>query len=118
MEVHILEVKSDQAKSIFHIPIPNVLNAAGISYQTALKQYNIGKEIVIPELNISYPVEYAAIENGEIYEYQITVKYSANLSNAQKKQVIENEYTVKKNIILNSIQERLEFWQMAWDVGV
>ncbi len=118
MDIHILEVQSDRAESVFHIPILNTLNANGISFQVALKQYNIGKEVIIPELNITDPIEYAAIENGEIYEHRIAVKYSANLSNIQKKQIIENEYIAKKNVILNQIQIRFKFWQMTWNVEV
>lgn len=118
MEIHILEVRSDRADAIFHIPVPNVLNTAGISYRTALKEYRTGTDIAVPGLDVSDPAEYAAIGNGEVYEYKTMVEYSANLSNAQKKQAIENEYIAKKDTILSVIQARLEFWQMAWNTEV
>ncbi len=118
MEIHVLEVQPDKANVVFHISIPDTLNAANYSYRAALKEHNADKVAEVPNLDVSDAAEYAAIGNGEVYEFRTTIRYSANLANAQKKQAIEDGYTAEKVWILSEIQGRLEFWQMAWDTGV
>lgn len=115
MNYHILEVsdKEDEARVAFHIAVPNENNFAGINLQVALKQHLDSPErriTGVPWLQVGDPTEYAAVENGAVYEHVETVEFDAHLTNVQKRDLIDARYNFLATLIPDRIRARLRFW--------
>ena len=117
---HVLEVndKKDAASVVFHIPVPDEVNSVGINLRVILKQYLADREIVpvMSWLQTDNPTEYAQIENGEVYEHSLQVRYNANETDLYKRDQIDAKYTSLVSIIPNIIRERFKFWGLNRDV--
>ena len=111
-DIYILDMgdKRDSIRCAFHIPVPATNNFAGISYRTALVQYQEDTTSAVPDLATSDPVAAAGLADGSIYEHVETVTFSATDTNTAKWNAIKAAYTARKAAILTAIQNRLEFW--------
>lgn len=121
---HVLETnESDcQSRIAFHISVPDENNGIGVNLRTALKQMLDGlnpTERVISQvswLETDFATEYTAIQNGEIYEHIVVVRYSANLTLLQKRNKMDNRYTALASAIPDRIRSKLMFWGFNRDV--
>lgn len=107
---------------VFHIPIPDVDNAADKKYRLALKeklerQSESGIiESVCPDIN---PAELAQIQNGEIYEITRSKRFSSlSLTNVQKRDELDAEYNKLKTEALNELKVMLKWWSFKRDVPI
>lgn len=109
MDYHILDSskKDHEVKVVFHIPVPDENNTAGISLQTALAQYKPFTESAAPEISA---IEQTQLENGALYEKTETVAYDGNMNNAQKQAIIDNRYTLLMSHIVKKIRTTLKYW--------
>lgn len=116
--------KGHQSDVVFHIVVPDENNGVGVNLRTALAQ-KLARErelagitiiSVVPWLPTGAGSESEQIENGEVYEHQEAVRYSANLSLVEKRTVIDNRYTALASVIPDRIRERLRFWGLDRDV--
>jgi hypothetical protein len=118
-KVHILDQnsKKDTARCTFHVAVPDQNNAAGVSYRAALVEYldpeGAGISSQVPNLDTSDPTEDAQIKSGEVYEHSISINFDANLTNAQKADIVDAKYLALSAGILAGIQDRLKFWGMT-----
>ena len=68
----------------FHVPVPSVVNRAGINYQTALVNSGLGGKTVMTTGTGPGQItsaELAEIQSGAVYEY--LYQYGTNPSNTQ-----------------------------------
>jgi len=100
--------------AIFHIPIPDVNNAADKSYRLALKEKLEREsatgiiESICPDIT---PAELAQIQNGEIYEISRSKRFSSlSLINVQKRDELDAEYNVLKIEARDELRVELEWW--------
>lgn len=119
---HILDTnrKLTKARVIFHIEIPDELNNDSTNYRTAVLEWQGGGTISskVPNLDTEFASEYAAMQTGEIYEYEDTVTFSsADLTNVQKRNEIDDWYTdLSNNFVNDKVKKILKFWGMNRDV--
>ena len=119
---HILQTtkKLTKAQVVYHISIPNETNSGGTNYRTAVYQWQGNNTIIskVPNLDIEFPTENTAIQNGEIYELAETFTFSnANLSNSEKRDEIDSRYTyLANNYYDDVIKKKLKFWGMDRDI--
>lgn len=114
-DYHILDcaASQDAARVVFHITVPDEVNAAGVSYRTALVQYLGEIDSAVPGLD---PTAHG-LSDGSVYESVQTIEFSALLTNAQKRDAIEARYSALSALILQRAQKMLEFWGMSGDVA-
>jgi hypothetical protein len=105
---------------IFHIPIPDVQNAAEKSYRLALKEMlehasETGTiESICPDITAA---ELTQIQNGEIYEISRSKRFSSlSLTNAQKRDELDVEFNILKTEARSELQIELEWWGLKRDV--
>lgn len=111
---HIKEMskKKEWVNVVFHISVPDVLNDASVNYRTAVAaQYEALK---VPWLDGL--AEHTQIINGEFYEHEERVEFDANLTIAQKRDVVDARYTASVTTIQNIIQERFRLWGLDRNV--
>ncbi|MDY6888149.1 MAG: hypothetical protein SVV88_11015 [Pseudomonadota bacterium] len=111
---HVKEMghKKEWADVVFHISVPNVNNDASVNYRTAVAaQYEALK---VPWLDGT--AEHTQIINGEFYEHEVKVEFDADLTIAQKRDIVDAKYTSLVTTIQNIIQERFRLWGLDRDV--
>jgi len=134
---HILKKSPDNryAEVYVHLPIPASKNTAGtvlnddtMTYQWAVRE-SLGSTIsVIPNIT---PAEQTALDNGELYEYHISFRFSnQELTNSQRRTEVENgndnmvgvsqlltDIATPGTEIWNEVLEPLEWWGYFRNVG-
>lgn len=118
---HILEMtsKEHKVKVAFHIVVPDEDNSAtptAVNLQDAVGQYLTGTVTVVPWLETDFATEYAQIESGEVYEKVEIVEFDANLTNLEKRGIIDTRYTALAGSIPDIIRARFKFWGSNRDV--
>ena len=119
---HILTQAQDKktVNVIFHIPIPDVVNAADKSYRLSLKEkLEFESPTGTIESSCPYitPAELTQMQNGEIYEILRSKRFSSlSLTNAQKRNELDAEYNVLKTEARDELQVELEWWGLNRDV--
>ena len=113
-DYHVLEmsVKQQWVNVVFHIPIANENNNAGVNYRTAVA--NAYVDLQVPW--IDGEVEHTQIINGEIYEYENKVEFNAGLTILQKRDIIDAKFTLLSASIQNKINKRFTLWGLNRDV--
>jgi hypothetical protein len=126
MNYHILQIavkpdnKSDSATVIFHISVPAINNDVSYSYRTAIrefKEFTSETGVITSRLPYIQQAELDQLKTGELIEEVVSVEYNADLSNAQKLNIIEAEYTARKDALLTKAQNALRFWGKEGDVA-
>ena len=107
--IHIkeLDLKNKTVNCIFHVPVPVANNGAGIPWS------NVVKNSLNPIAEMSYndQTENTAIENGEILETSVTVRFSStSLTDAQRLAEIEAKYEAESVILLQKLANKLKFF--------
>lgn len=109
--------KKDRVEVVFHFPVPDTTNFAGVSYRTALVEYLTRDGGTITS---AYPGidsgELTQMQAGEVYERTETVVFDGKLTNAQKRDVIDAIWTARNSAFLAKFQEGLTFWGYDRDV--
>ena len=112
---HVLAVtpKLTRANVVFHIPIPDENNAAGVSLRLAVYQYQGNDTIVsvVPGHATNFSGENADMQSGAIYEYPRAVVFtSANNTPVQKQGEMDSMYTSLAVSALGTIRKVLKYW--------
>ena len=114
---HVLDISGrDEARVVFHIPVPAEQNGAGTNLQDAMKQYLSGEVTAVPWLQTNNPAEYAQLVNGEVYEHVESVEYDANMPNQRKQDVIDARYTALVAVVQEKVREKFRFWGLDRNV--
>lgn len=108
-DIHILD-KDTEHKTIncvFHIAVPTGNNSAGISWQTAVKNYFAPVSIMA----YNDTTENTGIEDGSIIEKSITVRFSSvSISDSDRLNEINAAYNKIKIEIITTLAEKLKFF--------
>ena len=114
---HVLDISGrDEARVVFHIPVPAEQNGAGTNLQDAIKKCLSGEATAVPWLQTNDP-EYAQLVNGELYEHVESVQYNANKSDLEKRNAIDARYMALISIIQEKIREKFRFWGLDRNVS-
>jgi hypothetical protein len=118
-DYHILR-QSDDKKTlqvVFHIALSELLNAANVSYRTALVEYLGTITSMVPNHATDFSADEALLQSGALYEYVERVGMSTlALSNAEKRAEVEARFAEVETDELANIQVILEWWGYDNDV--
>lgn len=121
-DYHILQISqsdggmSENISIVFHIPVPDQANKAGVSYRTAIASLigtdELGNPVVssVPWLEADFPQEYADIQAGIVYEVSKMLRLPAEWTPIQKQDRIDAYYNTLKGELLAEAQQRFSFW--------
>ena len=80
--IHVLDRDGSEFRVVVHIPIPNTLNSAGVSWRDALINSGIGGKTVLPDGNGTggtiIGAEKVQIVSGALYEVEDRLKPDSN----------------------------------------
>lgn len=100
---------------VFHIPIPDDINAADYSLRSAVSEL-IGTSTFTSQVPWLTGQEVTDLQNGILFEQMETVKFLATDDDTQKQTKIENRFTVTSTNIVDKLKTILKFWQFNSDV--
>ena len=122
-DYHILQINEthrgimETVTVVFHIPIPDQNNDAGVPYRTAVASLVNAESIsAVPWLQTDFSDEHTAIQAGAVYEASRSVRLPAGLTPVQKRDRLDAYYNHIKSEILSEIQDRMAFWGFNRDV--
>ena len=107
--IHIkeLDIKNKTVSCVFHIPVPAGNNSAGVVWTTAVKN----SLNPIAEMSYNNQTENTAIENGEMLETAVTVRFSSiSITDAQRLAEVEAKYETESVILLQKLANKLKFF--------
>lgn len=115
---HILKCsnKLHEINVVFHIQVPDETNAVGYNLRTAVKDDVKENTSDVPWLETGNPTEYAAIQNGEVYEWMEIIKVNADLSVGDKRNIIDARYTVLSTAGVTYLQNIYKYYGLDRDV--
>ncbi|MBW8001762.1 MAG: hypothetical protein FVQ80_07030 [Planctomycetes bacterium] len=116
---HVLKVsdKKDSANVAYHVGVPSENNVAGVNLRSAVSQSLSGvSPSQVPWLQGDFSIEYAGLQSGVTYEHVESIRFNANLSNANKQLAIDGRFTELVTSIPNKIRARFKFWGLNRDV--
>jgi len=118
MNYHVKRVsnKNNEAQIIFHITVPAENNSQGKSLSACIVEDLHPSASAVPWLESDFPAEFAQIIAGEIYEYMDKVKFNANATILEKRNMIDARYNNLVTIIQNKIRNIYSFWGLNRDV--
>ena len=117
-DYHIMYMpRRDTVFVVFHFSVPDASNFAGVNYRTALVEYLIRDGAPITS---AYPGidagELTLMQAGEVYEETGTVVFDGKLTNTQKRDLVDAEWTARNATFLARFQAGLTFWGYDRDV--
>lgn len=107
------DYKLRSAMVVFHIPIPDEDNLAGVNLRDALYQRLGNSAIVskIPTLEVEDEIEFGEIQNCVKYEYEKKVIFSsADIAPGIKQTEIDIEFTTSVVEVVSRIRNELKYW--------
>jgi len=99
---------------VFHVPVPDTLNTASVSYRTALIQYLGGSQTSsVPFIDSG---EQTQLDAGELYE--TSRQYYSNPAEnlATKQAALDAMYAQVVSEVQADFQDRLGYWGYSRDV--
>jgi hypothetical protein len=121
MNYHILDAVEleDAVRAVFHIPVPSATNAAGVDWQTALREFIpfASGDSAVPNLATTDSAEDDELVAGALHEVVARVNFSANATNNEKIAVVEAKFNELASSELTKLQARLKFWGYKGDVA-
>jgi len=124
-DIHVLDMNRNELRVVFHIPVPDANNVAGVSYREALVHSGrAGKSVLLDAADPDNPRgweiganEKTALSSGAMLEHveQIHVLPEdwADLSRLREK--VFASYDAVKNAARERAQYGLRFWGLAQD---
>jgi len=118
-DYHILRGSADgnSLTVVFHVPIPDQNNTAGINLRTALSELNGGSvESVLPSNRLGTG-EQAALDAGALYEHVFEYHTRPGMDAAEKQAELDQRYSNLSTGIANQVANQLEYWGYGRDVS-
>ena len=114
---HILTADTfgNQYQIIMHVPVPDVVNGAGINYRAAVVQYQGGAPIA-SSLPWITGAEQTSLDSGEIVERSAPFHSNPNQTLTQKRDAIDIMFADKTTEVQDDLGNVLEYWGYDRDV--
>ena len=116
---HILSGRPDgnQLQVVFHIPIPDVVNAVGTGYREALVMSRGGDSTKssVPTSLLGID-EQAMLDAGELYEHTWQFDTQPGMSLLNKRDLLDTMFIQFSSMIVTQIRARLEYYGYSRDV--
>lgn len=117
-DYHILDGSADgnNYRIIFHIPVPDEDNEAGINLRTALSETFGGDMVSAVPANRLGAGEQDALNSGELYEHSYSYNTNPDVTLLQKRDELDAKFSSFSTSIPNELQKRLAYWGYGRDV--
>ena len=119
-DIHVQRAGRNEIRLLYHIPVPEAQNEAGVSYRTAIVKSGAGGATALPDAGDGDnpegweigAAEKAAILDGSLYEHGASVKITPAqyASQAALLAAVRADYAASKTIIRQRLQRGLRFW--------
>ena len=108
----------DNTSVVFHITVPNENNLANINLRTIMVDATeVSNESVIVNHSTDFSAEANAMLSGEIYEHSETVEFDKDLSDLEKRDIIDDRFIILSNSISDVIRNRYARWGYNRDIS-
>ena len=110
--------KSEWINVIFHISVPDSDNAAGRNFRDVVKAHAEVEQggTISSQYPFIQSAELTQLQNGELYEYPERVRFDANLTIIQKRNIIDARYTALASSMGAKLEKWFEFYGSDRDV--
>ena len=116
---HILNGRADgnQLRVVFHLPVPDTINAVETGYRAALLAYLGSGSIqsAVPDFLLGVG-EQDALDAGQLYEHVWMYNTRPGATLSQKRDELDAKFTQLSSVIIAQLQPRLEFYGYSRDV--
>ena len=108
--------KQNQVRVVVHTAVPNSNNAVGVKWRDAVVGWVGSRSDPVGEMTSVVPVSMlpagvqADLDTGAVYEWEGTVRFDANISNAAKLTEIETWVSDRDATEFARLQSILEFY--------
>lgn len=119
-DIHILEGVGNKWRVVMHFAIPNVNNAVGVNYRTALVNSGLGGTTILPEGTGAGDIstgELAQVTAGEVYEYTAHLLIETGGSGASQVAMLTTEYNRLSSAVIATLQNKLKYYGYTQDVA-
>lgn len=119
-DYHIRDIATDwkTINLVFHVPIPTGNNTVGVAWRTALVAYLGGADAITSVMPDIPAADLTAMKAGELFENAATYRFtSINLTDLQRLNEVEAEYTRVKTSYINTLQVALKYYGKSGDVA-
>lgn len=99
---------------VFHFPVPDLDNQAGVNFRTAVVEWLGGAPVVSRLPNVG--AEQTQLDAGELHERVYPFNSNPNDNLAAKRAVLEAMYASKLSSVTAELQKVLSYWGYAGDV--
>ena len=108
-DIHIGVIKDNSVNCVFHIVVPPALeNDGGVLMSEAIRRYESPIVAILPD---NSSVENTAIENGEVIENEVIVKFAiGDVTALQKFERIKEKYNTIKASYIEAYQRKLRYY--------
>ena len=113
-DYHVLTMsRLDRLDVVFHFPVPDQVNFAGVNLRVALKAHleaAADDGIIASQYPGIQGAELTQMQAGEVYEHREAVEFDANLTKALKRDQVDARWTALGAIISTRVVNLLDFW--------
>lgn len=121
MHYHTLEMNNgkDKIRVIFHISVPNEVNAVAVNLRTALSQWKPVTDTAVPYDYTGKADEVTDLQNGAVYELSEMYDFGGKVSKSKRQAALDaryNELVNDTNGIPQYLRNRLANWGFSRNV--
>lgn len=118
MDYHILEGDQygNSYRVVFHIPVPDLTNEVGVSYRTAIVEWQGGATAIESRVPFIEGSELTQLQAGELYEVVRTFNSNPNETLAQKRDKLDAMFASVQVDKQQDFQDILGYWGYSRDV--
>lgn len=109
--------KEHKVSVVFHVPIPDQANFAGVNLRVATKQF---LESTVETITSRCPFidagELTQLQNGELFEFVDEIDVDNLLTKAERKAQLDARFAAISAIVAARVEKELDFWGFSINV--
>ena len=113
-DMHVLDGDGSKWRVVMHFAVPNVNNAVGVNYRTALVKSGLGGTTQLADGTGPGQImaaEKTLVESGAVLEHAMSVSVDGSgQTTGGRKALLRSLYTSTKNAVMANLQSRLKFY--------
>jgi len=109
--------KEHRVSVVFHVPIPDQNNFAGVNLRVAVKQF---LESTVETITSQCPFidagELTQLQNGELFEFVDEIDVDNLSTKAERKAQLDARFATISAIVAARVEKELDFWGLSINV--
>jgi hypothetical protein len=118
MNYHILDGEEDARtyRVVFHIPVPDEANVAGVNLRVALAEdVSVDKTSIVPAARLGVG-EQNDLDTGALFELHVAYTRKQGNTQVQDRDALDAKYTTMVPMIQNQLRDEYKYWGFSRDV--